>query len=292
MKSMTGYGSADGKVGRGELYIEIKSVNHRFCDISYKIPPKMGVLESYIRDIIQTKVSRGKVEIYFKEKMDIAQSGEMIVNVELARKYQKIIQKLNAVLGIKKVDINLYDIIDVRELISTKETSVSYEEYWKSIESILRNALSKFDKMRKVEGLHIKKEQQRQLNELSGILKRVQMQSKKTVNGYEARMRSRLDVLLKGATLDEQRVRSELAFLADKFDVAEELSRLDSHIKQYRALLESNESVGRSLDFLLQEMNREINTLGSKANDVVNSKHVVDIKGILEKMREQAQNIE
>lgn len=292
MKSMTGYGSADGRVGKGEIFVEIKSVNHRYCDISCKIPPKMNVLEPNLREAIQANIARGKVELFLKEKSSLEPAGEIKINIELAKKYREAIHKLSKTLGLKTSETNFFDIIDLKELVSVRERGVEFGKLWPQIGPIVNRAITNFNKMRSSEGGHLKKEQAGLLGVLGKLVNKFQFLSQKTVNTHKDRLCRRLNDNLNGSDIDEARLRTEIAIIIDKFDVTEELSRLKSHINQYRSLLNLDEPVGRSLDFLLQEMNREVNTLGSKANDGEISKHVVSAKGTLEKLREQVQNIE
>jgi uncharacterized protein (TIGR00255 family) len=287
---MTGYGTAEGIVGKGRLYIEVKTVNHRFCDINLKIPPRMGVLESYARKYLQDKFSRGKVDIFFKEKNPLFGGVKLSVDIELAKQYQKNFKKLARSLGLPR-DADFLEYVGLDKFVHLEEKEGSYEKLWRQIEALLRKATNRVRAMQEREGNHLMKQQRKCIDIITKLVARIRKESLRALRQNERRLRRRL-VGAKIRETDEQRLQMELALMGGKQDIDEELTRLESHINQCRELLKVKEPVGRRFDFLLQEMNREVNTIGSKAADATISRMVVDSKAQLEKLREQVQNIE
>jgi len=288
MKSMTGYGTSEGRVGKGLLFIEVKTVNHRFCEISVKQPPKMGVLESYTKKYLQNKYLRGKIDVFIKEKMSLFGDVELTVDTELARKYHKCLKKINTDLHLKASDEFLH-YVGLDHFVTLKEKEGDYSRLWSQIEKILSRACEHVDKMKSTEGAHIKKDQQKRVK----LIEKYIAQINKRAGTAVSRHRNRVRHMVSGSgQVDEQRLETEVAYLGGRQDIAEELTRLESHIKQYETLLNGGGAVGRKLDFLLQEINREVNTIGAKAGDATISRLVVDCKTELERLREQVQNVE
>lgn len=277
MKSMTGYGSAEGRVGKGTLFAEVRGVNSRFLDINCKIPPSMYVVESKIRKLAQDNIVRGKVDIFIKEKASIADSLELSVNEALVKQYKNCLNRITGMLGLK-ASSHLLEVVDLKELVVFRDTGVDMSRMWQQIEKIISGAILKFDSMRKKEGEALKRDQLKRIAELERVVGAIKKRAK--IKVFECREK------MKGC------LEAEMAALLDRIDVTEELTRLESHIGQYRGLVGKNGVVGRQLDFLIQEMHREINTLGSKANDADVSGHVVEAKTEIEKLREQVQNVE
>lgn len=290
MRSMTGYGTAEGNVGKGRLFVEVKSVNHRFCDINLKLPPKMGVLEPYIRKYIQDKFSRGKIDVFFKEKRQLFGGVKLAIDIDLAKQYRKSFRKLSSALGLpKEADFLRY--VGMEKFVSLEEREGSYEKLWRQIEQLMKKATDHTRMMQQREGDHLLKDQRRSVNVLAKTVGKIHRQMTRVMGQHERRVRKRIAGTQTGA-FDEQRLQMEVAYLGSRQDISEELIRLESHIDQYRSLLRTRESIGRKLDFLLQEMNREVNTIGSKAADGMVSRLVVDCKATLERLREQVQNVE
>lgn len=288
---MTGYGAADGKVGRGRLYVEIKSVNHRFSEFNIKIPPRMGILESYIRRYLQPKFERGKVDIFVKEKTSLFGGVSVSIDTELAHKYHRLITKLRKDLGLPK-DGDFLHVVGLDRIIHTEEQEGSYEKLWGPIKALFDRAASHVISMQMKEGEHTLKDQERRLFKVQSLVKKIGDQSARVLGQHYNRVRRKVAGAQESKNVDEQRLVQEVAFLGGRQDIAEELTRLASHAKQYDDLLHSKEPVGRKLDFLLQEMNREINTIGAKAADAKISQLVVDCKAELERLKEQIQNVE
>lgn len=288
MKSMTGYGTAEGKVGRGLLFIEVKTVNHRFCDINVKMPPKMGVLESHIKKYIESKYLRGKFDVFVKEIKPLFGDLELTIDLDLAKKYKNGLKKLIRTLDLKCSDEFLH-YVSLDHFVALREREGSYERFWKDIGIILKRACEHVDRMRNQEGRYLQTDQQKRINLIKKLVSRIRKFSFDSIERNKARVRKRMEEF---GPIDEQRLATEVAFIGSRQDIAEEVTRLESHIEQYNKLMLSKGAVGRKLDFLLQEINREVNTIGSKAADVGISQLVVECKTELERLREQVQNVE
>ncbi len=269
MRSMTGYGAAEGKVGRGKIFVEIRAVNHRYCDLQVRMPPKMGALEPKVRKLLQGCIDRGKVDFFLKERIGIESNVRLIINEPLVRQYQSVLRKLSRMVG-QKVPGDLLNVVDIKDLLQVREGEVSYESLWPQMRRVVNQATAKFNKMRETEGRFLHQDQVKRAGRIALLVRHIQ----------------------KLAAQDEARLQNDGSVMADRVDVAEEITRLQSHLNQYREVLTAGGAIGRQLDFLLQEMNREINTIGSKALNVSISRLVVEAKSELEKLREQAQNIE
>jgi len=280
MKSMTGYGSAEGRIGDGILFAEVRSINSRFLDVNCKIPPNMYPLEPGIKKTIQNNMIRGKVEVFLKEKKELATSFELVVNTRLVKEYKDALNQIMKMVG-TKASSHLLEVVDLKDLVIHRDKPVNIELYWKQISNIIMQAVRKNDKMRRKEGAAIRTDQFKRLN----ILER-------TIASIETISNARSAKLHKEAAHNTKEGTNGISSLLDRLDITEEITRLKSHLSQFRGLIKKNGAVGRQLDFLLQEMHREINTLGSKASDGKISSHVVEAKAELEKLREQAQNIE
>lgn len=292
MKSMTGYGSAEGVVGKGRMFVEIRSVNHRYSDVQLKIPPKMNSLDPLFRDLIKNNIERGKIELFLKEKRGITESRTLTLDVSLARKYLECLKQLESELGVVKKDLHLLEIVDAKELIFAEDLDVDYSKYWGAIKQIVTKALERHTKMRMREGLFIMKDQKTRLKKISSAVQKISKYSEQSIKRYQVKAKARIERGFVGQTVPKDRMDSELSAIIDKLDIAEEITRLGSHVSQFWHIIGQKDAIGRQLDFLLQEMNREINTIGSKANDANISKCVIDVKSELEKLREQVQNIE
>ncbi len=290
MRSMTGYGTATGPVGKGRLFIEVKSVNHRFCEINCKMPPKMGSLEPLIRKYLQASFTRGKVDVYVKEKEPLFGGVRLSVNTSLAKEYQRNFRKLAHELHLPK-EADFLKYLSLERFINVEEHEGSYEKFWRQVEKLIVKATAHAVLMQKREGAHLLRDQRRCIDTLAKLVQKIHAEITRVLRGQEGKVRKKLASSHSGP-MDEQRLQMEVSLLGSRQDISEELTRLESHIAQYRQIVDGEETVGRKLDFLLQEMNREINTIGSKAADVVISRLVVESKTMLEKLREQVQNVE
>ncbi len=289
MESMTGYGTAEGRVGKGRLFVEIKSINHRFSEINVKIPARMGVLESNIRKHLSNLFARGKVDVFFKEKEPLFGGVTVTFDAEIARQYKRLLGRMKKELGIE-TRADFLQVVGLDRVLRVEESEGSYERLWAQIVRLLDNASRQVKNMRMKEGTHIKKDQRDRLSKLRKLVEEIGKHSDIALGRHFDRLRKKVGG--GGNIVDEQRLQAEVAYLGGRQDIAEELLRLESHLKQYSELMDLKEPVGRKLDFLLQEMGREINTIGSKAADARISQRVVDGKSELERLREQIQNIE
>lgn len=291
VRSMTGFGRAEKVFGTMEVMVEIKSVNHRYFEFSSRVPRNYAFLEEKLKSFLKEKVSRGKVEVY----VTINNSNDDAVEIEVDRfftdGYVKALKSLAKLYGVKN-DITASVIARNSDVFSVKKKSVDEEAVTNAVLETTADAVTAFISMREVEGAKLKEDV---LNRTDFILDKVsfvEKRSPETVKQYKDRLYEKIKELLSDAQVDEQRLITETAIFADKVAVAEETVRLRSHIAQLTELLNSDEAVGRKLDFLIQEMNREANTIGSKAQDIDIAHTVVDIKSEIEKIREQIQNVE
>ena len=292
LKSMTGYGKGEYE---NELYrftIEIKSVNHRYNDISVKMPRHISYLEDTIKRSIKEKISRGKVDVYINLEYVNDSSVDVKVDIPLALSYKNALEELRVELNIED-NIRLNNILSMNEVVKTQRKNVDENLVADCLMKSLSMAIEHITDMRQKEGLELKKDMLIKLDNIENFLQIIEERSPSLVIEYKDKLKDRIDELLDhNVSIDEERLSSEVAIFADKSSIDEEIVRLKSHIKQFISILEEEDSVGRKLDFLIQEFNREINTIGSKANDIIISKNVVELKAELEKIREQVQNIE
>lgn len=279
MQSMTGYGTATGNVGQGRIYLELKTINHRYCDIVLRIPPRMGALEAKLKETLQRRFDRGKVELFIREVEPIFGVAQLVVNVDLARQYQKSLRQLQASLGVVSKS-DFLSLVGLSPFIQSKEKEGNYLQHWRAIQRLLNQAAAHVDKMRAAEGAHLLKDQKSRLKSMDQFLHHIDVRARENAK----QRRANLTAGAVNGTL-------ETGVPADRMDITEELTRMKSHTKQYGMLLSAKDPVGRKLDFLIQEMHREVNTIGAKAADAEISSAVVEVKALLENLREQVQNI-
>ncbi len=292
IKSMTGFGRGESIDGAYSFSVEIRSVNHRYNDIIVKMPKHINYLEEKIKAYIKGKINRGRVEVNICfEYIDDA-ALDVKVDIPLAKAYRDALDKLADELNIED-DVNLGNLLNFPDIIKTERKDLNEDKIWNCLRFAIEEALNGVMDMRVKEGLVLKSDLETQLNSMYDIINKIEDRSSLVVTEYKNKLESRIKEILDiDCNIDEERLAYEVAFFADRSDINEEIIRLKSHIKQFLNSLTEKEPVGRKLDFIIQEMNREINTIGSKANDVLISNHVVAIKSQLEKMREQVQNIE
>ena len=291
LKSMTGFGKAEGETSLGRVVVELRSINHRYCDISIKLPRRLAPFETRIKEMIRSEVSRGRVDVSLK--LDTTGEGRLQLNVDLhlAEQYYKALMTLKEKLQLKE-DITLGLLAGAKDLITAKEEMEDVEPYWQEIVLILKQSLKAMDEMKRWEGELLVKDLQQRLERIHGELESIKQQLPSFLNAYWSRLHERLRSFLGSVEVDYTRFQQEVAFLAERTDITEEIVRAESHLTQFGILLKSKESVGRKMDFLLQEIHREVNTISAKANDAEISQRTVEIKSELEKIREQVQNIE
>lgn len=292
IKSMTGYGKGE---SFNELYkfkVEIKAVNHRYNDIIIKMPRHISYLEETIKKIIKEKISRGKVDVYINLDYINESAIDVKVDIPLAKSYKNSLLELSRELELED-NVRLNNILSISEIVRTERKELDEDLIWEVLKNALVDALDNILNMRLTEGLELKNDILVKLSRIESMVKLIEERSPNVVQDYRDKLRERITSLLDdNIILDEERLTNEVVFFADKSSIDEELVRLGSHIKQFRSILDEDESIGRKLDFLIQEFNREINTIGSKANDITITKYVVELKAELEKIREQIQNIE
>ncbi len=290
MKSMTGYGSAEGKVGQGTFFAEVRSVNSRFLDLSCKLPPSMYVLEPDIKKIVQNKILRGKIDVFCKEKTPFAEAVELSVNRELVKQYRKCLDEIGNMLG-SKASSHLLEVVDLKELVMFREKKVDMRSMWKQMEKVLHAAIAKYDAMRLREGQALKRDQNLRLSNILRVVLQIEKRSAQRAGESRKKIESRIRANINGGNSPLSQ-NGALSVTGEKSDITEEVTRLKSHIQQYRQMMQKSGAVGRQLDFLIQEMHREINTIGSKACDGTIAGLVVQTKAEVEKLREQVQNVE
>ena len=291
LKSMTGFGRAEGETTLGRVVVESRSVNHRYCDINTKLPKRLSFFENRIKEIIRSQVSRGRIDVSLRLDTVGEEKVQLSVDLELAQQYYRVFQDLREKLQLKdEVTLNL--LAGAKDLITAKEESGDIEPYWQEILPILKQSFKNMDDMKRLEGESLTKDLKQRLEHIAQQLQIIKQQFPSHLKANLSRLHERLRSLLEGMEIDPLRFQQEIAFLAERTDITEEIVRAESHLAQFSSLLEGNEPVGRKMDFLLQEIHREVNTVSSKANDAEISQRVVEMKSELEKIREQVQNIE
>jgi len=290
IKSMTGYGKAVSETATGRTTVEIRSVNHRYGEISVKMPRSLLAFEHDVRKAVGDRLKRGKIEVFVQRDEVGAGANQPLVNISLAKAYRDAFDQV-------KQELSLYESIPLSLILSQRDVLVARgEEAQESVHGelieVVRRAVESIDAMRRREGEALRADLTIRRQTLAGLIDRVAERAPQAVADAAARLRERLAQLLAESAVDEVRLAQEVALLADKSDVTEELVRFRSHLGQFDETLLLAEPVGRKLDFLMQELNREVNTIGSKANDAETASLVVELKAELEKIREQVQNIE
>lgn len=291
IKSMTGFGRAVSEIDGYVITVEIKSVNHRYFEFSSRIPRQYGFLDEKLKSYINSRVSRGKVECFVSIEALNTESADVVVNNTLASAYVKALKEIAANYELKE-DFGASTISRFQDVLVVKKADEDEDKIWQYVKSVTDEAIDKFISMRETEGAKMRDDVYNRGQFILDCVAFIEECSPQTVKEYNDKLIERVQTLIGDATLDEARVIQEVAIYADKVAVAEETVRLRSHIEQLNSFINSNEPVGRKMDFLVQEINRETNTIGSKANDVDIARKVVDIKAEVEKIREQIQNIE
>lgn len=291
LKSMTGFGRAVKEIDGYVITFEIKSVNHRYFEFSSRIPRQYGFLDEKLKSFINSRVSRGKVECFVTIEALNTDSADVVVNNTLASAYVKALKELSETYDLKE-DFGASTISRFQDVLVVKKADEDEEKLWGYVKSVADEAVDKFIAMREIEGEKMRDDIYSRGQFILDCVSFIEERSPQTVVEYNNKLIERVHEIIGDASLDEARIIQEVAIYADKVAVAEETVRLRSHIDQLNAFINSNEPVGRKMDFLIQEINRETNTIGSKANDVDIARKVVDIKAEIEKIREQIQNIE
>ena len=291
IKSMTGYGRSQMLVDGMNITVEVKSVNHRYFEFSSRLPRSYGFLDEKLKSFFMGKLTRGKMECYVQ--IETVEEPDTIISVNhpLVKGYLDAYKELAETYGLEN-NIKVSDISRVSDIFSIRKQAADEDKIWAAVQTVAEEALNGFVEMREREGSRLRDDVTSRLEIILDNVSFIEERSPETVKEYNEKLLVRLRELLADTHIDEQRILTEAAIFADKIAVAEETVRLRSHISQMRTFLDSDEAVGKKMDFLIQEFNREANTIGSKAQDVEIARRVVAVKAEIEKIREQIQNIE
>ncbi|NLA86348.1 MAG: YicC family protein [Clostridiales bacterium] len=291
IKSMTGYGRAKGVSDAIDITVELKSVNNRYLDCSIRMPRVYSAIEDSLKAAVTRSVSRGKVDVYINIDSSKADNVTVKINKPVADAYMEVLRTLEDEYGLSG-NISAIEFARFPDVLQLEKNEADTDVLAKDVGNVLEEALRDFDAMRSREGENMAADINRRLSDIEKLTKKAEECSPRTVEEYRAKLETKMVELLQNKELDDTRILMEAAIFADRVAINEETVRLKSHIEQLRKMLTSREPVGRKLDFLIQELNREANTIGSKGNDAEMARIVVDLKAEIEKIREQAQNIE
>jgi uncharacterized protein (TIGR00255 family) len=291
VRSMTGYGIGQKVISLGRVTAEARSNNHRYLDISLKLPKKLSPFEARIREMVKAHFSRGRFDI--SVEIDSGERGQYKLepNIEAAQMYVHALETLKSKLDLAG-EVTLDLVSRAKDVITAKETEEDIDPIWEEVSGVLLSCLEALEAMREREGRNLTLDLEGRLERIVRHMEEVRNRSPSIVEGYRKRLSERLSEMTEGMEIDRWRLHQEVAYLAERSDITEEVVRIESHLRQFGQMVEVEEPLGRKMDFLVQEIHREVNTISAKANDVVVSQKVVEIKAELERMREQIQNIE
>ena len=292
IRSMTGFGHGEVSNDKNQkVTVEMKSVNHRYCDISLKLPKKLAMFEANIRNIMKEYASRGKIDIYVSYE-DLSETAVSLhYNQAMAEEYMQVFKKMQEDFNIE-TKITAEALAKYPEVVTIEEVQQDEEVWWELLEAALRQAAEKFVETRTIEGANLKRDLLGKLDQMAADVAFIEERSPLIIAEYRSKLEEKVKEFLEDSTIEENRIAAEVTLYADKIAVDEEIVRLQSHISSMTDVLESDESIGRKLDFMAQEMNREANTILSKSSDVDLADHAIELKTNVEKVREQIQNIE
>ena len=292
IRSMTGFGHGEVSNDKNQkVTVEMKSVNHRYCDISLKLPKKLAMFEANIRNIMKEYASRGKIDIYVSYE-DLSETAVSLhYNQAMAEEYMQVFKKMQEDFNIE-TKITEEALAKYPEVVTIEEVQQDEEVWWELLEAALRQAAEKFVETRTIEGANLKRDLLGKLDQMAADVAFIEERSPQIIAEYRSKLEEKVKEFLEDSTIEENRIAAEVTLYADKIAVDEEIVRLQSHISSMTDVLESDESIGRKLDFMAQEMNREANTILSKSSDVDLADHAIELKTNVEKVREQIQNIE
>ncbi|NVL91415.1 MAG: YicC family protein [Desulfobacterales bacterium] len=291
LKSMTAYGRAESLKGTMEFIAEIRSGNNRYREIILRLPQSLQLFEDRIRSLLSSRLKRGRIEISIQVKDNGDKGLNLELNRPLVRAYGNIFDELNKELGCQQpIDLSFFS--QLKDIIIVKQDAVDAEKIWPELKDVIDKAMASLDAMRINEGKTLEKDFMERLNRIGRHIDDIRDKAKVVIESYRNKLIQRIHKLTEDIEINEDRLMLEVAFMAERSDITEELIRIGSHIEQFRNYMDQDDVVGRRLDFLLQEINREVNTIGSKAADSSISQLAVEIKGELEKLREQIQNVE
>lgn len=288
---MTGFGRERQIIGGKEYLVEIKSVNSRYCELTVKVPRNYTYLEEKLKSLVKSRLSRGKAEVWLSVTEIEGRETSVTVNLPIVKNYLEEMRNCGAELNLMD-DLKLSDIFRMTDAFTVVRTEADEETIWNNVQSVANKALDNFTAMREKEGEKLKNDLLSKIDNIEEMINKVEELSPETVAAYRERLYTKLKEVLEDKQIEEQRILTEAAIFADKVAVDEETVRLHSHFKQFREMTSATEPIGRKLDFLVQELNRETNTIGSKAQDLQITKIVIEVKSEIEKIREQIQNIE
>ena len=291
IKSMTGYGRVVALLDGRNIAVEDKSVNHRFLEISLRTPSALFPLEMEYKKKIGERFKRGRIDVSIRLEGEGADTSKVNLNLEIAHNYFDVLSRLKAEFHLQE-PITLKSLTGFRDIFSPPSETELSPDFLSQVEKTLQEALSMLANMRQDEGMALYSDMQMRLKVITEIMETIRLRAPQVVLEYQKRLADRIKELTAGLALDDARLAQEVAIMADRCDITEELVRMQSHISQFETLLQSEDAEGKKIDFLLQEMNREINTIGSKSNNAEIARQVIEAKSELGKLREQAQNIE
>lgn len=292
MKSMTGFGRKDYRDEEIDCSIEIKTINHRFRDFFVKIPKTLNPIEEKIRNTVSQSVARGRIEIFIKYTELGTKNRRIVFNRDLAKNYISVLNEIRRLDSMIGDDLSLSLISKFPDVIMIEEDIDDYESIWLKIQPVLEKTLDEVAASREREGNALKNDIVNRCRVIGNQVKKIKEKSPDMLARYRDELREKISSYVESVEIDEKRLLTEVALMTDKLNIDEELTRLQSHLDRLEGMVEETEPVGRKLDFLIQEVNREINTIGSKASDLAIANIVVDVKSEIEKIREQIQNIE
>lgn len=296
IKSMTGFGRHQATVNGLDIQVEIRSVNHRYCEVSTRVPHAYGYLDNKLKTFMQGKIARGKVDVNVWITATETDGCEVTVNRPLALAYYNALSEVRSLIAENdegfRNDISVVSVAKMPDVLTVHSVELDEESVWESVRTVAEVAVEKFIAMREVEGTRLRDDVLARADAILEFVSFVELRAPQTVKERMEKIEARMRELLDGVAVDESRLLTEAGLLADRLAVDEETVRLRSHIAQLRQMVNSDEAIGRKLDFLVQEINRETNTIASKSQDVDLAKTAVNMKSEIEKIREQIQNIE
>ncbi len=288
---MTAYGRGRAPLGQGSWTVELRSVNSRFLDLHLRLPSELGGLEDPVKKFVSARMTRGRVNLSVSFSGSLESAPQLRLNLPLLHEYRRVLEELRQELD-SQSDPGLGPFLSNRDLILSEDSTPDLDALWRSLEPAMEQALAEAEQMRVAEGAALAQDLAERLDKLQEFFRQAAERSPEIVENYRQKLHERIAKLLDDPHPDPQRLALETAIIADKCDITEEAVRAQSHLEQFRVFLGSAEPVGRKLDFLLQELNREANTMGSKSPDAQASRVIVEIKTELERLREQVQNLE
>jgi uncharacterized protein (TIGR00255 family) len=291
IKSMTGYGRADWQENDKQIGVEVRSFNHRYLDMALRLPRRLSPLEAQVRNFIKERISRGRIEVNVQIDDPQALENKLELDLPLARDYHRALQALKDHLEITG-EIRLETLTSFKDIFTRKEMEPDLDKEWTALQKAFQEAFQNLEAMRLNEGRTIREDFLNRLGAIEEMVGHIEEKAPAVLSACRDRLAERVQNLSSVLTIDPARLAQEVAFLAERSDITEEIVRIRSHLFQFREMLDNNEPMGRKLEFLLQEINREANTIASKANDARIAQAAVELKSELEKMREQVQNVE